>query len=147
MTLVDELAGARQTTSQLMSGECTELNPHPPAERAPLEAPPEGRPEALPEDPTECAAGGQKYAIFGLISHSKSMNNRPGLSLVLIAKQFFVYVRLSLSDFIGMHQKHGHAVPVRRSLTGVTYCRGGTFRRRRRPKYVFVLSSFHTQKV
>ena len=56
----------------------------------------------------------------------ENLDNRPGLSLVLIAKQVIFNVHLSLSDSIGMHQKHGHAVPVGRSLTGVTFCRDGT---------------------
>ena len=47
------------------------------------------------------------------------MTNRASLAPGLITKQVCFGVCLSLSDFTGIYLQKGHAVPVRKSFTGV----------------------------
>ena len=78
-------------------------------------------------DGTEGAAGGQKNRHFLSSFALKSMKNRPGLSLVLIAKQVFFQTRHRSSFFFREEQERRTCRSSCRSVTGVPFCRDGKY--------------------
>ena len=51
-----------------------------PIEGGPLEAPPEGSPEALSEDPAEGAAGGEKYSLASFYARKAQLKKQKNFS-------------------------------------------------------------------